>query len=119
MDTIPWLAISIGLLLLGLLVVGVMVYRYRDEPIEPDYRTFFILGVIWLPLGLGTDNPAFWIIGLAFMAIGLANHAKWKDAPRWRDLPDHQRRVRLVVLGVILGLVLLTGLILVYQLILG
>lgn len=36
----------------------------------------FAVGVSLLAVGLGTSNPGFWIPGIAFMAIGLAQRAK-------------------------------------------
>ncbi len=36
------------------------VYRQKGEMPKTDYRLFFILGLIWLPIGIATDNPGLW-----------------------------------------------------------
>jgi len=104
MDTIPWIAITIGLLIVGLLVGFIVFYRKRKEGMKPDYRTFFIMGVIFLPLGIASENYAFFIMSMVLIAIGLLNRSKWKDEPKWSELPERQRRLKLIIVG---GLTLL------------
>lgn len=104
MDTIPWVAITIGLLIVGLLVGLIVFYRNRKEGLEPDYRTFFTMGLIFLPLGIASENYAFFIMSMVFIAIGLLNRSKWKDTPKWSELPERQRRLKLILVG---GLTLL------------
>jgi len=81
MSTFPWIAITIGLLIVGLLVGFTVFYRKRKEGMEPDYRTFFTMGIIFLPLGIASENYAFFIMSMVFIAIGLLNRSKWKDEP--------------------------------------
>jgi hypothetical protein len=52
---------------------------------EIDYRVFFIMGISFLPLGIVltfvVGNPGFigfMGLGIAYIAIGLANKDKWK-----------------------------------------
>lgn len=106
MGNIPWIAITIGLLIVGLLVGLIVFYRNRKEGVEPDYRTFFTMGVIFLPLGIASDNYAFLIMSMVFIAIGLVNRSKWKDEPKWSELPDRQRRLKLILVGGLTFLVL-------------
>ena len=93
MDT--WFVIS-GVVLavvLGLVIlVTVMLWQKNKEgkPKQPDYRVFFIMGAVMLPLGIGEmllflqrDRPLaislpLVVIGLVFLAIGLANRGKWQ-----------------------------------------
>lgn len=104
MSNIPWIAITIGLLIIGLLVGLIVFYRNRKEGVEPDYRTFFTMGIIFLPLGIASENYAFFIMSMVFIAIGLLNRSKWKDEPKWSELPPDKRRLKLVLVG---GLALL------------
>lgn len=104
MGTIPWIAITIGLLIVGLLIGLIVFYRNRKEGVEPDYRTFFTMGIIFLPLGIASENYAFFIMSMVFIAIGLLNRSKWKDTPKWSELPTDKRRLKLVLVG---GLALL------------
>jgi hypothetical protein len=51
---------------------------------EPDYHTFFVMGISFLPMGIVFTiviNPAFISfigVGICYIAIGLANKDKWK-----------------------------------------
>ena len=72
------------------LIVGIIftfiVLKRKKEWIykEPDYRVFFIMGICFLPMGIiftTTLNPGFIgfiVLGIAYMAISLANKDKWK-----------------------------------------
>lgn len=55
--------------------------RWRQGKIakEPNYRTLFILGVAFIPLGLWMDNDVFFVVGIVFLIMGIANVEKWKD----------------------------------------
>lgn len=82
------LAIILGLVIL----VTVMLWKRGKEgkPEQPDYRVFFIMGAVMLPLGIAEmllflqwDRPfviplPLAVIGLVFLAIGLANKDKWQ-----------------------------------------
>jgi Gpi18-like mannosyltransferase len=58
--------------------------REKDEYEEPNYQTFFILGITFLPMGIifmiiiGPAFIAFTGMGLCYLAIGLANRDKWR-----------------------------------------
>jgi hypothetical protein len=108
MDSFPWILTAVVILLLIVFALGVLVYKNRKTGMMPDYRSFFILGVIWMPIGFVADNPAFWIIGLAFIAIGLINRDKWKEARSWSELSPSERRLKLVMIVVLGALVLLS-----------
>ena len=86
-----------------LLVLGSFVFfvawKKRKEvgPQEPNYRSFFVMGIIWLFAGLAftiayltTDIPL--VVGLPFLGlgatysvVGLANRDKWEQSklPRY------------------------------------
>jgi len=100
----PIIAITIGLAVLGLLVVFIAVNRQGKGSVAPNYRTLFILGMIWLPAGFATENPAFWVMGLFFLIIGLANRDKWEEERKWSELSPAERQIRFVLL---VGLTLL------------
>ena len=93
MDSFPWViaGLVLGLLLIG--VGGVMLWKKREKlhMQANNYRTLFILGVIFLPLGviygiiyaasglqvLLVLCLAFIAMGLIYSVIGLANRSKW------------------------------------------
>jgi uncharacterized membrane protein len=117
MSTFPVIAISILVVLVVLLAVVFFIRRQKGEMPEADYRVFFILGIAWLPLGIATDNPAFWGMGAVFLIVGLANRDKWKEEPTMSSLTASKSKTQLFVL---IGLaVLLVVSLLVYLLVRG
>jgi vacuolar-type H+-ATPase subunit I/STV1 len=78
---------------------------YRKRKYEPDYYTFFIIGLVWLPLGIATGNSTFWILGAVFFIIGLANKDKWKKKKAWNKLSEKEKK--LILLSIFIGLLLL------------
>lgn len=74
-----------------------------------DYRTLFILGIVWLPLGIATDNKAFLVVSLILLVLSLANRKEWNKNDRsWKDLSLKQKNIKLVIVGV-LFLILIIG----------
>lgn len=76
-----------------LIVVGILVtWRRRKEGklAEPDYRAFFVMGIVWVPAGIAfmfifflSDIPfviglPLFAVGLVYPTIGLANRDKCK-----------------------------------------
>ena len=84
-------AIAAILIVVGILVAFVAWRRRKEGKLaEPDYRAFFVMGVVLVPVGmvfmlifLLSDIP-FVIgmpplaMGLVYLATGLANRDKWK-----------------------------------------
>ncbi len=81
-STIPWILIAT----IGLLIILLAVIVTRKGIKEPDFRNFFVIGVIFLSFGLiipiVTGEPlelsALISLGLVFTIAGLVNHKKWK-----------------------------------------
>jgi uncharacterized membrane protein len=87
MEIILLSSILIGVIavILGI-IVSYLMKKKKDNGIaqEPDYQTFYLMGIIWIPVGvvfMTTINPvigiAFMAIGISYLAIGLANIDKW------------------------------------------
>jgi uncharacterized membrane protein YhaH (DUF805 family) len=91
-------AIMIAIAVLAVLFAVIAIVVRRGEKREPDYRTFFILGIAFLPVGIATDNPGLWGMGAVFLAVGLVNRDKWKDQPKWPELSPAARRFKLIIL---------------------
>jgi hypothetical protein len=112
MNSFPWLLTSIALALLALLIVFAIIYSKKGKKHEIDYYNFFIMGIIWLgagiPLGTSSGNWGLFIMGIAFMVMGLAHKKEWnKNRLYWENLPKKQRKIRLWTL-IILGLLVLS-----------
>ena len=107
-NSLPY--IVIGIIVLATLGLVFAVYRSKTGQVKPDYRTMFIMGVIWLPLGFALDNAGFWGMGIVFMIAGLANKDKWKEEQKWADMTTEERKTKLIlVIG--LGVLVLVGLV--------
>lgn len=110
-DSIPWILISVGVLIILLGIVAILVAKSRKGKHKPDYYTFFIMGIIWLPFGIATKNYAFFVMGLIFMIIGLVNKDKWKENHRsLKNMNKDERRI-MVAMMIILGILVLAGLV--------
>ena len=106
---IPWILIAIVILLILLAVIAV--FMTSKEKREPNYYAFFWIGLIWLMIGLPMDNWPMSILGFVFFIAGLANKDKWeKNQVQWEHLNSQEKKVRLLVLGM-LGALVLAGLI--------
>ena len=104
----PWIAISI--IILGLLatIFAVILYKRKGAKHELDYRTLFTMGIIFTAVGISTSNPGMWVLGLAFMAIGITNKKKWKKQRKWSELSKKEQKFKIILLT-ILGILLLAG----------
>jgi hypothetical protein len=67
-----------SILVILFLIVFILKKRGVIEDSEPDYRTFFIIGLAFFPIGIATRNPGLWGMGLVFFILGITNRDKWK-----------------------------------------
>ena len=74
-----FIAIILAVVLVLSLGVFFVVRNRGLETRVDDYRTFFIMGAVFIPIGIATDNYAFSIIGLVFMILGATNRDKWRN----------------------------------------
>lgn len=83
-----WALISAAMAAI-LVVVGILVafvaWRRRKEGrlAEPDYRAYFVMGIVFMFVFLLSDIPfvigmPLIAMGLVYLTIGLANRDKWK-----------------------------------------
>ena len=63
----------------------------------PNYRALFILGITWIPIGIGTENPGLWVMGILFMIIGGVNKNKWGQETKWADLSPETKRAKILL----------------------
>lgn len=88
MSELILIMLIIGITVLALsIILTFVVWKKKKEGKyeEPDYRTFFILGICFLPIGIplmiATKNPGLLglsAMGAIYLIIGLANRDKWK-----------------------------------------
>jgi phosphoglycerol transferase MdoB-like AlkP superfamily enzyme len=104
MESFP--LVSIGILAVALLLAVAFFIFKRKEKTEPDYYTFFIMGLVWFAIGIPLGNPALSIMGAAFLLIGFLNRGKWKKQKKWSELSENEKRLKLVLLGLLCFLAL-------------
>ena len=74
------------MVIIGLILTLVLLKKKKEGKMgEPNYQVFFILGILWMPIGIifmMTINLvlgiAFLGLGVSYLGIGLANRDKWK-----------------------------------------
>ena len=113
MDAIPWIMISIAILLvIGLFVFVLAMRKQKKRP--TDYYNLFIMGIIWTAFGVVMEGQMYFfiLIGLVFMAIGITHKKEWKkNRVRWKDLNKKERKFKKGLM-IILGILVLVGLVL-------
>ena len=109
MNTTTLSMIIIGLFLLGLLTFAIVRNKKKGD-LSTNYRTLFIIGIVWLPIGIATKNPGLWGVGLTFFIAGLVNKDKWEEERTWSDLSSSERRTKLLLIGGLM-LLLLAGIV--------
>ena len=111
-----WILIAVLALLLIFGVLALIAVRCRKgKPRPVDYYNWFIIGVAWMSIGIIwiKDNPFFFIMGLVFMALGLAHKDEWKknhESNKWKNLNKTERKIRLWMI-IALGILVLLGLV--------
>ena len=110
---IPLFAVLAVIVLLGIIAVVYALKKGRTQK-EPDYRSWFIMGTIFVTIyligiltGLYEPIPIFLILGLVFTLTGLANYKKWGQ-PR-RLLTDSERKTRITAITIGLAILLILG----------
>ena len=108
-------AILAVIVLLGIIAVIYTLRRGRTQK-EPDYRSWFIIGIIFVAIylvgiltGLYEPIPIFLILGLVFTLSGLANYKKWGQSRRL--LTESERRIRITAITIGLAILLILGVI--------
>ena len=90
------------IVLVALLFVFFIVRSRSTDPEKrhvPNYRALFILGLAWIPIGIATDNPGLWGMGIVFMLAGGINKDKWGQETKWADLSPKAKRLKLLLVG--------------------
>jgi len=102
----PIIMCAIGVIVLAILILTIIISRKHQ--IKVNYRSYFIIGIVWLPVGLAVKNYALAVMGAAFLAAGLFNIRKWRKEPKWSELPPQVRRLKLIII-IFLSVLLLAG----------
>ncbi|HIF57192.1 MAG: hypothetical protein ABGY10_03965 [bacterium] len=102
--SIPVIALLVGLLLVYFVIALKRGWTRRSS----RYKTFFVIGLPWLPLGFMTDNYPLGVMGVCFVVYGLANRDKWENEKQCPELTDQEKKKRALLL-ILLSLSFLIG----------
>ncbi|MBN2095032.1 MAG: hypothetical protein JW727_03210 [Candidatus Aenigmarchaeota archaeon] len=110
MAEVPWLLVAI-LTLLAVLAVAAVIFRRKDNS-PPDYYSFFIMGIVWLavglPLAIFSSSYALLLMGIIFTIVGLGHRDEWKkNRKKWEKLKPEERKTWILVLALLGFIVLL------------
>ena len=109
---IPLFAVLAVIVLLGIIAVVYALKRDGTQK-EPDYRSWFIMGTIFVTVyligiltGLYEPIPIFLILGLVFTITGLVNYKKWGQTRRLLTEGERKTRITAITIGLTILLIL-------------
>jgi len=90
MSLVLWIIVGV---LAGIIVLALLMMMYfRRKPVkrrETEYYAFFVIGICMIPTGIVFMTAVlvplgfvFLVLGICYMAIGLANRDKWEKNKR-------------------------------------
>ena len=94
-----WILFLIGALFLVLVVFMIVAGRKHRQQIVPDYRALFVLGIVFLPLGVPSGNWGLSIMGAAFLVAGIRHRDKWGKHTKWADFPPELKKMKILFAG--------------------
>ena len=104
-----WLMLAILIALIVLLVVFIIVAATSKKKMKTDYYAMFIMGLVWLVVGIPLGNNTLMTLGLIFAMIGMVNKDKWKKNRRaWKHLSKLERKMHIAILIILTVLVVAT-----------
>ena len=108
-----WMMLSILAVLIILIVIMIIVAATSKKKIKTDYYILFIMGLVWLVVGIPLGNNTLMALGLIFALAGIVNKDKWKKNMRqWKHLSKIEKKMHLAIL-VILTVLVIAGLVLI------
>lgn len=112
MDTIFWIIVAI--LVISILLAAAALYVNRKRKVKPDYYGLFVIGILWLIVGIPLSNLALIILGALFFVVGLVNNRHWEENRKnWKKLKK-KHMLMISVIAVLSFLLLIAGLVIYY-----
>lgn len=109
--SMQWILVSIAVVVVVLAILVIFWVKRKGWEREVDYRSYFNMGIIWLPVGIvfyiifeNVIGLWFLIMGLVYLSIGLKNKEKWGKPQKVS--PTYQKALMLAVAIGVIALVL-------------
>ena len=94
------------LAILIIFAIVAFIFTKDKKKKEPDFLVFFVLGLVWLIIGLISDSSELLILGLIFFISGLSNKDKWWKNKNWSELNEEERKIRIIGIFIFVILIL-------------
>ena len=104
------MAIFILILAILLAMLAVFAYASRDYKKQKiDYYAFFLVGIVWLPIGAVLGNNVLSLMGLIFASLGVIKRSEWEQNRKdWVILDKSEKKLRVVLISA-LALLFISG----------
>lgn len=103
-----WVMVAIILVIVFLGVVFGIINKFSKKKRPVDYFGIFIMGVIWLIIGVPLENYALLILGAMFTIVGLAHKGLWdQNKIKWKKLNKKEKATRIKILVGILIVIII------------
>jgi hypothetical protein len=99
MNTWLIIMIAVAVIIVGLAIFMIVAQRKKKE--ISNYRSWFFIGICWIPQGVVFKNVFFLVMGVVFAVVGLLNKNKWKEGKKWSDLTSAEKRIKFVLIAVV------------------
>ncbi len=85
----------------------------RGKKRKTDYYNWFLMGVIWLAIGIPFKIYVLIVMGIAFTLAGLVHYKEWDKSLRrksWNKLSKNEKKMKTILL-IILTIIMFSGII--------
>ncbi len=119
MSATPWIMFTITALLVILGVLSWYIVKNRKNNCPPDYYSFFLMGLVWVPVGFALHNYFLAALGFVLMIFGLIHKKEWKKNRKCWGKIDKKTRQIVCALATLVGAFVFFGFVILYLLMQG
>ncbi len=92
-------------------ILAILFIKGEEGKHKVDYYSLFLMGLIWMAVGIPLGITALWALGIVFFIAGAANKDKWKkNRMDWKKITKKQRDILYIAIAM-LFLLLVAGII--------
>ncbi|MCX6815875.1 MAG: hypothetical protein NT120_03415, partial [Candidatus Aenigmarchaeota archaeon] len=96
-----WVFASIVVMVLIAFIGFMLMLKTKKAP--ADYRMLFVLGIIWIAVGVHLANYALLVVGLILFVVGLNNKNKWHaNRTRWEKITKAEKETTALIMVLII-----------------